>query len=138
MDGLSKKYRDLDQGLQRQVKSEDSIQPGLLLTFPYEEGNRKVDVRIQTEEFTALCPWSGLPDFGQLTIQYVPKERCIELKSLKYYLSSFRSVGMVQEKAATRILNDLVRLTEPLEMTVTLNYNVRGGLHTVVTASYPT
>ena len=62
---------------------------------------------IDTDEFTAMCPWTGLPDFGVLTVSYVPDRSCVELKSLKYYLLSYRGVGIVQEHAANRILNDL-------------------------------
>ena len=137
MDRLSEKYKELDRRVRREVLAEEVIQPDLLLTFPYEAAVPDVDIRIETEEFTAVCPWTGLPDFGRLVVEYVPKERCVELKSLKYYLHSFRSVGIVQERAAKRILDDLVRLTQPVRMKVALDYNVRGGLHTVVTATYP-
>jgi 7-cyano-7-deazaguanine reductase len=92
---------------------------------------------IKTNEFTAVCPWTGLPDTGDLTIKYVPDLYCIELKSLKYYLLSYRQVGIVQEHAASRILDDLVKTCDPGSMTVRLDYTPRGGLHTVVTVRYP-
>jgi len=91
---------------------------------------------IDTDEFTAVCPWTGLPDYGVLTISYVPGDSCIELKSLKYYILSYRDVGIVQEHAANRILNDLVAVCQPQVMMITLDYKVRGGLHTAVSVEY--
>ena len=79
-----------------------------------------------------MCPWTGLPDYGTIEISYVPNRLCIELKSLKYYLFSYTNVGIVQEHAANRILQDLVKACDPLSMEITLDYNVRGGLHTKV------
>ena len=93
-------------------------------------------VEIDTDEFTAVCPWTGLPDYGVLTISYIPSDSCIELKSLKYYLLSYRDVGIVQEHAANRILNDLVSVCQPQFMKIKLDYKVRGGLHTVVTVEH--
>ena len=93
-------------------------------------------VELDTDEFTAVCPWTGLPDDGTRDITYVPGESVIELKSLKYYLMSYRDVGIVQEHAANRILNDLVNLCQPRTMKVTLDYRVRGGIHTAVTVQY--
>ncbi|MDP6514840.1 MAG: preQ(1) synthase, partial [SAR202 cluster bacterium] len=87
-------------------------------------------------EFTAVCPWTCLPDFGTLVITYIPDKVCIELKSLKYYLLSYTGVGIVQEHAANRLLNDLVEVSQPKSMTISLDYKVRGGLHTAVTARY--
>jgi 7-cyano-7-deazaguanine reductase len=77
-------------------------------------------VDIDTDEFTAVCPWTGLPDYGTLVISYIPGRSCIELKSLKYYLLSYRDVGIVQEHAANRILNDLVGACKPRFMKVVL------------------
>ena len=91
---------------------------------------------IDTDEFTAVCPWTGLPDYGTLYISYVPAQSCIELKSLKFYLLSFRDVGIVQEHAANRILKDLVALCRPHRMKITLDYKVRGGIHTAVSSEY--
>ncbi len=136
-DELARRYRELDGFVKPKAESESSIRPDCLLTFPYEYAGRDAEVMIETEEFTALCPWTGLPDFGVLTIRYVPAEACLELKSLKYYLLSFRSVGIVQENAANRILEDLVKACEPKTMTVILDYTVRGGLHTVVSVDHP-
>lgn len=113
-------------------ESEESLTPEALETFPYEYAGREAVVEISTDEFTAVCPFSGLPDFGTLTVRYVPAAECIELKSLKYYLTSFRQVGIYQEHAANRILDDLVRCANPRWMEVELDYRLRGGIHTVV------
>ena len=115
---------------------EGAIDANCLLAFDYEYPEQEAEVVIDTEEFTAVCPWTGLPDFGTLTIRYVPHSLCIEIKSLKYDLLSYRSVGMVQEHAANRMLHDLVQACQPRQMTVILDYKVRGGLHTTVTTHY--
>ncbi len=131
---LQEKYESLNERID--AESEASIDGDCLLTFEYEYTGQDTEVAIDTDEFTAVCPWTGLPDLGTLTITYVPGRSCIELKSLKYYLMSYRNVGIVQEHAANRILNDLVASCEPVRMTVMLDYKVRGGLHTSVTARY--
>jgi 7-cyano-7-deazaguanine reductase len=112
------------------------INADCLIVFDYEYAGQEAEVSIDTDEFTAVCPWTGLPDFGTLTIRYVPDKTCIELKSLKYYLLSYTNVGIVQEHAANRVLNDLVALCSPVRMDITMDYKVRGGLHTVVSATY--
>jgi len=131
---LKEQYEGLDQELPS--KGEEAIDPACLLTFQYEYPNQKSQVEIDTDEFTAVCPWTGLPDYGDLLISYVPGDSCIELKSLKYYLLSYRDVGIVQEHAANRILNDLVAICQPQYMKIVLDYKVRGGLHTAVTVDY--
>lgn len=114
----------------------DSIRPDLLETFENEYADRRTSVTIETDEFTAVCPWSGLPDFGQITVQYVPGKKIIELRSYKYYLFSYRTVGIFQEHLTQRLLQDLVACCDPMEMTVSVDYNIRGGVHTTTTASY--
>ena len=131
---LREQYEGLDEAFD--VAPESDIDPGKLLTFDYEYPGQHGEVVIATDEFTAVCPWNGLPDFGALTVTYVPDRFCLELKSLKYYLMSFRSVGIVQEHAANRILNDLVEACRPVRMEVSLDYKPRGGLHTVVSVKY--
>ncbi|MCX7894508.1 MAG: preQ(1) synthase [Thermoanaerobaculum sp.] len=116
---------------------EEAIRPELLETFAYEYKGREAEITIQTEEWNCVCPFSGLPDFGTLTIRYVPDERCLELKSLKYYLTTYRQVGIYQEHAANRLLQDLVACVKPKRMEITLDYRLRGGIHTVVTVRYP-
>jgi len=115
----------------------EKVAPGLLETFPYEYPGTEAEVVISTDEWSCVCPFSGLPDFGTLTIRYVPVAVCLELKSLKYYVTSYRSVGIYQEHAANRILEDLVAISRPRRMEVTLDYRLRGGIHTVVTVRHP-
>jgi 7-cyano-7-deazaguanine reductase len=115
----------------------EAIRPELLETFEYEYPGREAEVDIVTDEWNCVCPFSGLPDFGTLRIRYVPAGVCLELKSLKYYLTTFRTVGVYQEHAANRILDDLVAASRPRRMEVTLDYRLRGGLHTVVTVRHP-
>jgi len=115
---------------------EESVTPNVLETFPYEYPSRDALVEIDSDEWSCVCPFSGLPDFGTLTVSYVPSDACIELKSLKYYLTSFRNVGIYQEHAANRVLEDLVACCEPRWMEIELDYRLRGGLHTVVTVAH--
>lgn len=115
---------------------EESVTPGVLETFPYEYPSREALVAIDSDEWSCVCPFSGLPDFGTMTVSYVPSDACIELKSLKYYLTSFRNVGIYQEHAANRVLEDLVACCAPRWMEIKLDYRLRGGLHTVVTVSH--
>ena len=122
---LKQQYESLDRQLP--VKDEDTIDAQCLLTFQYDYPEQNTQVDVDTDEFTAVCPWTGLPDYGDLLISYVPDHSCIELKSLKYYLLSYRDVGIVQEHAANRILNDLVAACQPRSMKITLDYKVRGG-----------
>ena len=127
-------YESLDEKIE--TVSEDSINSELLIAFDYEYPGSNSKVQIKTDEFTAVCPWTGLPDFGTLTIEYTPSNLCIELKSLKYYLMGFTGVGIVQEHAANRILNDLVNCCNAKEMTLDLEYKVRGGITTKVSVSH--
>jgi len=114
------------------VQSVDAIDAGVLETFPYEYRGKEIAITIDTDEFTAVCPWSGLPDFATIRIEYSPHTVCIELRSLKYYLLSYRNVGIYQEHAVNRILEDLARCAKPAWMRVTADYRIRGGVHTVV------
>lgn len=132
---LKERYENMDRRFEE--GPEASIDSAILMSFDYEPSCGESTVRIETDEFTAVCPWTALPDYGTLTITYEPHELCIELKSLKYYLLSYRDVGIVQESAANRILDDLVGACKPRRMEVVLDYKVRGGLHTIVTARYP-
>ena len=114
----------------------EAITPDVLETFPYEYAGRDAMVEISTDEFSAVCPFSGLPDFATLIVRYLPSSDCIELKSLKYYLTSYRNVGIYQEHAVNRILDDLVACCAPRWMEVVLDYRLRGGIHTVVTVAH--
>ncbi|OGO38274.1 MAG: NADPH-dependent 7-cyano-7-deazaguanine reductase QueF [Chloroflexi bacterium RBG_16_57_8] len=118
------------------VFKEDAIDITVLETVPFEYPGSDTEVVYETTEFTSVCPWTGLPDFARLVIRYVPDEKLVELKSLKYYLTSFRNVGILQEHAVNRVLNDLVRLVQPVSMTVEADYNDRGGIKTRATAKY--
>lgn len=106
-----------------------------LATFP----NHFLDYEITIEipEFTSVCPKTGLPDFGIITIRYVPKGSCLELKSLKNYILAYRSLGIFYENAVNRILEDVVRACRPVRATVRGEFNPRGGIKSVVEAHYP-
>ncbi|MDH3251352.1 MAG: preQ(1) synthase [Ignavibacteria bacterium] len=119
------------------VQDVSSIDVNALETFPYEYPGKDVVINIDTDEFTAVCPWSGLPDFGTIRIDYIPTDVLIELRSLKYYLLSYRNVGMYQEHLVNRILDDLVACAHPKWMKVTADYKIRGGIHTVASREYP-
>ena len=130
--------RDQYENLDRQVliKDEEAIDTDCLMAFQYDYPEQASEVSVDTDEFTAVCPWTGLPDYGTLYIAYVPSRSYIELKSLKYYLLSYRDVGIVQEHAVNRILKDLVALCRPRSMKVSLDYKIRGGIHTSVSVDY--
>ncbi len=110
-------------------KSEEAIQTGWLEALPY-QGEPQM-ITYTTEEFSAVCPFSGLPDYGRLTIRYIPNEKLVELKSLKYYIVSFRQVGIYQENALIRIYKDLMVLLDPRYLKATLEYNQRGGIKAI-------
>jgi 7-cyano-7-deazaguanine reductase len=114
----------------------DKVSPQLLEVMPYEYPGKRIEVSIESEEFTCLCPWSGLPDFAYITIRYIPTKVVVELKSLKYYLQSYRMVGMVHESVVNRILEDLVKISRPKMMAIEIVFNIRGGLQTTVRAEY--
>jgi 7-cyano-7-deazaguanine reductase len=113
----------------------DAIDVAVLETFPYQGPDQEIVT--ETGEFTAVCPYSGLPDFARLTISYLPTTRCVELKSLKYYITSYRNVGIFQEHATARLAEDLFRLLEPKRLTVRTVYNVRGGFETTCSVTMP-
>ena len=108
-----------------------------LETFPNPQPSRDYEIAIRCPEFTSVCPNTGLPDFGEIRITYVPDDRCIELKALKYYLLDYRSRGIFYESATNQILDDLVAACDPKRMTVQGDFTPRGGIKTTVTASYP-
>ena len=113
----------------------EAIDVAALETFPYEGPVQEIVT--ETREFSAVCPYSGLPDFALLRITYTPSDRCIELKSLKYYVTSYRNVGIFQEHATARIAEDLFRVLAPQKLTVTTVYNTRGGFDTTCTVELP-
>jgi 7-cyano-7-deazaguanine reductase len=107
-----------------------------LETFSNPRPEREYEIAINCPEFTSMCPKTGLPDFGEIRISYVPDAACIELKSLKYYLVGFRNRGIFYEHAINEILDDLVAAIQPRRMTVVGDFSARGGITTVVTATY--
>jgi 7-cyano-7-deazaguanine reductase len=107
-----------------------------LESFSNPRPGREYEIRFEIPEFTCLCPKTGQPDFATIRVCYVPDRLCVELKSLKLYIWGYRDVGAFHEDVTNRILDDLVRALEPLRMTVTGDFFVRGGIHTVVEASY--
>ena len=107
-----------------------------LETFPNPKRERDYAITIRCQEFTSMCPKTGLPDFGEIRITYTPDEQCIELKALKYYLTGFRDRGLFYEQATNQILDDLVSVCQPRRMTVVGDFSVRGGISTQVTATY--
>jgi 7-cyano-7-deazaguanine reductase len=108
----------------------------ILESFPNPRPERDYEIAISCPEFTSVCPKTGLPDFGEIRIAYVPGARCIELKALKYYLIEFRNRGILYENVTNQILDDLVTAVAPRRMTVVGDFSVRGGIRTVVTAEY--
>jgi len=107
-----------------------------LATFPNPKPERPYVIHFETDEFTCLCPMTGQPDFATITIEYVPRDLCVELKSLKLYLWSYRNEGAFHEAVTNRILDDLVAVLSPRRITVTGDFNIRGGIHTRVVCEY--
>jgi len=95
------------------------------------------EITISIPEYTSVCPKSGLPDFGTITIRYIPGKWCVELKSLKEYILAYRNLGIFYENAVNRILMDLVKASKPVRAVVTGEFNVRGGMKSTIEATYP-
>jgi 7-cyano-7-deazaguanine reductase len=108
----------------------------MLETFENQYPQRDYVIEIVCPEFTSVCPKTGQPDFGTLTFNYVPGDKCVELKSLKLYLQQFRNQGIFYENVTNRILDDLVAVLNPRRMTLTAAFNARGGITTTVTATH--
>lgn len=107
-----------------------------LETFPNPNPERDYTIHFECPEFTCLCPKTGQPDFATIRIEYVPDQLCVELKSLKLYLWSYRNKGAFHEAVTNKILDDLVKATKPRKMKAVGDFFVRGGIHTVVTAEF--
>jgi 7-cyano-7-deazaguanine reductase len=105
-------------------------------TFPYDYVGREVRIKFEIPEFTCVCPFSDFPDFATFRIEYVPNERCIELKSLKLYVNSFRGIKIFHEHVVNVILEDFVAACDPLAVEIEGDFNVRGNIKTIVRASY--
>jgi len=130
--------REVTPATKLEIRSTPKEEMGLypLDTFEYEYPGRRIEIDFTSSEFTAICPFSDFPDFATLHIRYVPNERCIELKSLKLYINSFREVKIFHEHVVNRILEDFVTACDPLEVEIEGDFNVRGNIKTVVRASY--
>jgi 7-cyano-7-deazaguanine reductase len=118
----------------------EAIDAACLECFAYEYADRPsgktLEIVTTTDEFTSVCPFSGLPDFARITITYTPDRLCLELRSLKYYLMSYRNVGIWYEHLVNRVIEDLVKVCTPKKMTVVIACKPRGGLESSVTARY--
>jgi 7-cyano-7-deazaguanine reductase len=123
-------------GLAIEETPPQAIQLHPLDTFEYKYKGRPITISFTCPEFTAICPFSEFPDFATIKIDYVPNELCIELKSLKLYINSFRSMKIFHEHVVNRILDDLVRACDPLSVDIEGDFNVRGNIKTVIRASY--
>jgi 7-cyano-7-deazaguanine reductase len=127
----------IQKALLNNIKSPDTIDSGVLQVLDYGyRTQRDIEIKIDQPEFTSVCPISGLPDFGCITIQYKPNDKIIELKSLKYYLVQYRSVGIFYEHVVNRILEDLVSCVRPKFMEVVGTFTPRGGITTTGRVEY--
>ena len=107
-------------------EAQEKIRADFLETFPYSGADQLI--KYETTEFTSVCPFSGLPDFAKIIIEYCPDKQCVELKSLKYYLISFRTIGIYQEDLTNRLFHDLKKIIQPKKLKITTIYNTRGGI----------
>jgi len=108
----------------------------ILETFDNQYPDRDYTIEIVCPEFTSICPKTGQPDFGRLTFRYVPQQKCVELKSLKFYLQKYRHEGVFYETLTNRILDDVAAVVQPRRMTLVAAFTARGGITTTVTATY--
>src|SRR6267142_5934801 len=124
------------QGLDIRATPREEMKLFPLDTFAYEFPGREIKIDFEITEFTAICPFSDFPDFATIRLVYVPNKRCVELKSLKLYINSFREVKIFHEHVINVILEDFVRACDPLRVRIEGNFNVRGNIKTVVRAHY--
>ena len=124
------------QGLDIRSTPREEMELFPLDTFEYEFPGRKVYINFEITEFTAICPFSDFPDFATIRIEYIPNERCVELKSLKLYINSFRNVKIFHEHVINVILEDFVKACDPLGVKIEGDFHVRGNIKTVVKAKY--
>jgi 7-cyano-7-deazaguanine reductase len=121
--------------------TDDHAKSGLDATFPaietWPNQFQAYEILVDDPEFTSVCPKTGLPDFGRLTIRYMPRGKCMELKSLKEYLFTYRNLGIFQENIVNQVLDDVVKATDPVWAVIVGDFRPRGGISTVVTATYP-
>ncbi|MDX6696163.1 MAG: 7-cyano-7-deazaguanine reductase [Blastocatellia bacterium] len=124
------------QGLDIRSTPREEMKLYPLDTFAYEYVGREIRINFEMPEFTAICPFSDFPDFAVIRIEYVPNERCIELKSLKLYINSFREIKIFHEHVINVLLEDFVRACDPLRVEIEGDFHIRGNIKTVVRASY--
>jgi 7-cyano-7-deazaguanine reductase len=124
------------QGLDIRSTPREELDLTPLDTFEYEYAGRNIWIDFEIPEFTAICPFSDFPDFAVIRLSYVPNERCIELKSLKMYINSFRSVKIFHEHVINVILEDFVKACDPLRVRIEGDFHVRGNIKTIVRAKY--
>jgi len=127
--------REMSRYTEKEAKSglKEKLPP--IDTFPNQFPD--YEIKIEIPEFTSICPITGLPDFGNIVIRYVPKEQCLELKSLKMYILAYRNLGIFYENAVNRILEEIVKACRPISASVTGEFNPRGGMKSIVEAHYP-
>ena len=128
---MDKSSIDYAEGRIFSFDDESATRPDLLQTIDYSGPRQRISY--QMNEFAAVCPFSGLPDTGIVWVDYIPQNKLVELKSLKYYFISFRNVGIYQEDVTSRIFNDLYPLLEPEELLIKTHYSTRGGIDTTCT-----
>src|SRR2546429_2438019 len=124
------------QGLEIRSTPREEMNLYPLDTFLYEFSGSEIKIKFEVPEFTCICPFSDFPDFATIRIEYVPNERCIELKSLKLYINSFREVKIFHEHAINVILEDFVKACDPLSVDIEGDFNVRGNIRTTVRANH--
>ena len=122
--------------MNEKMYGEKAIEKAQLERFENRNQHRDYEINFTCPEFTCLCPRSGFPDFATIQINYTPNQWCVELKSLKLYINKYRSQRVFHEDVTNKILDDLIKLLNPKEITVEADFNVRGNIHTVITASH--
>ncbi|OGP61464.1 MAG: 7-cyano-7-deazaguanine reductase [Deltaproteobacteria bacterium RBG_13_49_15] len=122
--------------LNYRILGPDTVKTDLLEVIEYLYLGRDIEITIEHLEYTSVCPMTGLPDFGKITVRYVPSKKLIELKSLKFYLLQYRNVGIFYEHLVNRIMDDLVHILGPKKMEIIGEFTSRGGLTTRVSVSY--
>jgi 7-cyano-7-deazaguanine reductase len=126
-----------EERVKNNIKTPNTVKINVLKTIDYKYNKvRDIDITIQQPEFTSVCPMTGLPDFGCITIRYIPNNKIVELKSLKFYMLQYRNVGIFYEHVVNNILNDLVEVLNPEWMEVAGNFTARGGITTKVAVEY--
>jgi 7-cyano-7-deazaguanine reductase len=128
---------DMEKKLVAVIEKPDTVDVGVLQVLDYAYGaKRDIEIKIEQPEFTSMCPISGLPDFGSITVRYRPRDKIVELKSLKYYLLQYRNVGIFYEHVVNYILEDLVSVLDPRFMEVVGTFTPRGGITTTARVEY--